>query len=204
MLVTKIQELTKNRFKVFLDSGLSFPIYKGELKIYEIHENSELKSDHFKELMSVVLPKRAKLRAMNLLKTRPYTVKAMRDKLTDGGYPENIIDEAIDYVSSFNYLNDAQYARDYIYTYKDRKNKNCIFRDLSNKGIAKEIIIEAYEEEAADDQNELEKAQILKFVTKKGYFDREFTFNDKQKLLASLYRKGFSIDLINKVLEENR
>ena len=64
-----------------------------------------------------------KLRAMNLLKSRPYTVKGLTDKLKDGGYPESVINIAIDYVSSYNYLNDKQYALDYIYTYKNSKNK---------------------------------------------------------------------------------
>ena len=64
--------------------------------------------------MKCVLPKRCKLRAMNLLKEINYTVYKLNKKLLDGGYPENIANDTIDYVASFGYVDDLKYAMAYI------------------------------------------------------------------------------------------
>ena len=200
MTVRTIQDINKSRVKVTLDNGFAFVIYKGELYSYKIKEGEELKEETYDELMHMVLPKRAKLRAMNLLKVRPYTFKGLRDKLTEGGYPEEIIDIAIDYVSSFHYLDDLQYARDYIYTYKERKNKQKLIQDLINKGVSKDLIEEAFESELSTDETDYEGLQIKNILRKKGYYDREFSYEEIQKLKASLYRKGFSSDKISEYL----
>ncbi len=205
MLIKKIQELNKSRVRVILEDDFSFVLYKGEVRSYKVVEGEDLPDEVFEVLMTTVLPKRAKLRAMNLLKSRPYTVKGLTDKLKDGGYPESVINIAIDYVSSYNYLNDKQYALDYIYTYKNSKNKARIFLDLTNKGISKDIISSAYEEEVGDDTKLLEEEQIKSFLRKKGYSSdkvpySQIGYEEKMKLLASLYRKGFSTDLSKKIL----
>ena len=64
--------------------------------------------------MQEVLPKRAKLRAMNLLQGREYTTSQLRTKLQQGYYPPEIIEQAIEYVAGFHYIDDLRYAVDYI------------------------------------------------------------------------------------------
>lgn len=201
MLVQKIQDLGKNRITISLENGFSFVLYKGELRLYKLKENEEISQEAYDEIMNVVLPKRAKLRAMNLLKVRPYTVKGLTDKLKDGGYPDDIIKIAIDYVSSYHYLDDLRYAREYIYTYKDRKNKKTLIYDLMNKGVLKDLIYEALEEELAEDEYILEEKQILEFINKKKYSASNATYEEKMKLLSSLYRKGFNVEHAKKLLD---
>ena len=200
MTVASIQEVTTKKIKITLDSGFAFVLYKGELCTYGISEGAELTAENYNKIMNEVLPKRAKLRAMNLLKVRPYTVKGLTDKLIAGGYPSEIVDIAIEYVKSYKYLDDYQYARDFIYTYKESKNKNKIFLDLASKGVPKDVISQAYDDEIGTEESDVELLQIKKFITKKGYFDRDFSYEETQKLLASLYRKGFSAEMIRKCI----
>lgn len=196
MLVTKIQEKTRNRVEVVLDQEFSFVLYKGELRSYKITLNNEIPSTSYHEIMKEVLPKRAKLRAMNLLKVRPYTESGLRQKLAEGGYPQKIIDIAIDYVASFHYIDDSQYAADYIDTYKDRKSKKCIIRDLSLKGVSKDIIQKAFEdfEDSEEGNADFEKEQVRAILKKKNY-SSDWPYEEKMKLMAYLYRKGYSVDI---------
>ena len=69
MIVTRIEEISKSKVRVTLDSEFSLVIYKGELKKYHITENEEFPQNQY-ELLLTVLEKRAKLRCMNLLKSR--------------------------------------------------------------------------------------------------------------------------------------
>ena len=200
MIITKITEITKSRVKVEIDSEFAFVLYKGELHIYGIKEGQELTEASYSEIMNTLLPKRAKLRAMNLLKGRSYTTAQLKEKLDAGGYPPQIVKEAIDYVASFGYVNDSQYAFDFIEYNKETKSKNRIVNDLIRKGISSVVIEEAWEEAVGNDKSELEKRQIIKWLEKKNFLSQTASLTEKQKIMAFLYRKGFSIETIRNVL----
>ena len=84
MLVTQVTELSKSRSKVYIDQEFAFVLYKGELRLYHIKEGQQLSEEDYRTIMQEVLPKRAKLRAMNLLQGREYTDGTAADKITAG------------------------------------------------------------------------------------------------------------------------
>ena len=200
MIVTGIREINKSKVKIELDSEFAFVLYKGELRLYEIEEGKELKENIYHEIMDRILPKRAKLRAMNLLKSRSYTTAQLREKLEKGGYPFQIVEEAIQYVSSFGYVDDSQYALDYIEYHKESRSRNRIYTDLLKRGISGNIIAEAWEKAVGSDTPALEKEQIIQWMNKKHFAAQAATPKEQQKMMAFLYRKGFSIEAIRTVL----
>ena len=199
MTVTKLTEISKSRVQITIDNEFAFVLYKGELRIYHLKEGEEIGEEAYREIMQQLLPKRAKLRAMNLLKSRAYTRKQLYDKLQSSGYPREVIEEALSYVSSFGYINDRQYACDFIEYNKERKSRTSICNTLMQKGIHKSVIEDAWEEMTAGDSN-LERDQIITWVRKKNFNPNSATYEEKQKFCAFLYRKGFQIDTIRSVL----
>lgn len=200
MIITKVVELTKSRVKIEIDGEFAFVLYKGELRVYGIKEGQEFAETAYNEIMTELLPKRAKLRAMNLLKSRSYTTAQLKEKLEMGGYPSKIAGEAIDYVASFGYVNDKQYAFDFIEYNKEAKSKNRIVNDLLKKGISSEVIEAAWEEAVGNNKQELEREQIIRWLQKKHFSSKTAAYEEKQKMMAFLYRKGFAIDTIRSVL----
>lgn len=202
MKVTGIEEVSKSRSKVFIDEEFAFVLYKGELRLYHVCVGEELRSGDYKAIMEEVLPRRAKLRAMNLLKSRPYTTKQLGDKLRQGGYPQQVMQEALDYVASFHYTDDLQYAVDYIAAHEDRKSRLKIEQDLKNKGIPKEIMERAWNtwEEQGGSQDESE--MIRELLRKKRYNPETADRKEIQRLYGFLLRKGFSSEQVRKVLRE--
>lgn len=200
MIITKVVELTKSRVKIEIDGEFAFVLYKGELRVYGIKEGQEFAEIAYNEIMTELLPKRAKLRAMNLLKSRSYTTAQLKEKLEMGGYPSKIAGEAIDYVASFGYVNDKQYAFDFIEYNKEAKSKNRIVNDLLKKGISSEVIEAAWEEAVGNNKQELEREQIIRWLQKKHFSSKTAAYEEKQKMMAFLYRKGFAIDTIRSVL----
>ena len=95
--------------------------------------------------MQEVLPKRAKLRAMNLLQGREYTTAQLRTKLQQGFYPAEIIELAIAYVTGFHYIDDLRYAVDYITYHEDSRSRRRIEQDLQGKGIPAATMEEAWQ-----------------------------------------------------------
>ena len=201
MVVSEIKELDKKRSKIYLDGEFAFVLYKGEFREYKVKEGEELDEACYRQIMEELLPKRCKLRAMNLLQKKDYTERQLRDKLAEGLYPSDIVDEAIDYVKSYRYLDDDRYARDYITYHMETRSKARITQDLMGKGISKDRITGIMEELYAEDDGEVELDQIRKLLEKKHYDPEECDFAQKQKLMALLMRKGFSMDTIRKAIQ---
>ncbi len=200
MIITKITEISKSKVKIMIDEEFAFVLNKGELHSYRLCGGEEIKDSVFEEIMQTVLPKRAKLRAMYLLKARPYTEKLLYGKLLEGGYSEAICKDAIAYVKSFGYLDDRQYTLDYIEYHKLLKSCAQMKNTLVAKGIAKELFEECWQKIMAEEERDLEMEQIVSLMKKKNFNPSEADFQEKQKFCAYLYRKGFQIDKIRTVL----
>ena len=200
MIITEITELDKKRCKIFIDGEYAFVLYKGEIRDYRIKSGEEIDENSYNEIMTVVLPKRAKLRAMNLLQKKDYTEKQLRSKLAEGFYPADIVDTAISYVKSYKYLDDDRFARDYITYHMENRSRARITQDLVGKGISKELIAAAMDELYADDDGSAEIEQIQSLLAKKHYDPANSDYKEKQKVMAFLMRKGYSMSLIRKAI----
>ena len=67
MVVTKVEAVTKTKYKVYIDGQFAFILYKGELSRFHIAEDQELSQEIYEKIRTEVILKRAKLRAMHLL-----------------------------------------------------------------------------------------------------------------------------------------
>ncbi|MBE5875459.1 MAG: regulatory protein RecX [Lachnospiraceae bacterium] len=200
MIVTEISEATKAKYKVFIDSEFAFVLYKGELRTYGIRQGEVISEQAYTVIVQELLPKRAKLRCMNLLKSREYTKEQMRTKLRQGFYPEAVIDEAIAYVMSFGYIDDRRYVEQYIRYASQTKSRKQMEQDLLRKGVSKcdisDVFTQVYEDEDTDHETEL----IERLIEKRRYDSQSATLEEKQKMVSFLYRKGFSLDKIYKAV----
>ena len=200
MKITAIEELSKARSRVWIDGEFAFVLYKGELRLYRIREGEEISEETLKTIRQEVLPKRAKLRAMNLLKSREYTTKQLHDKLKQGGYPEDIITQALDYVASYHYTDDLRYAVSYMQSHETDKSRRRIEQDLMRKGIGKETLEKAWQTWEARGGEQDEQQMISELLEKWGYCPREADLREKQRLYGFLMRRGFSGEQVRKAL----
>lgn len=196
MIVTDIVPLSKSRSKIFLNQELAFVLYAGEIRKFHITQGKEISLDNYDIIMKEILPKRAKLRAMNLLKSRDYTTQQLRSKLEQGFFPEEIVEKALEYVASFHYTDDLRYAIGYITYHEESRSRRRIEMDLQKKGISKEIIEKAWLtfEENGGEHDEI--SQIERLLEKKRYNPEETDYKEQQKIVAFLMRKGFKIEQI--------
>lgn len=198
MTVTKIEAVTKTRYRVYIDGQFAFILYKGELSRYHITEDGDIPREVFDKIKKEVILKRARLKAMHLLNDMDRTEAQLRTKLKQGGYTEDIIEEAVNYVSSFGYINDEAYVRRFIESRKDKKSKKEIYAALCQKGIEKKQIEAAMEEcYGSEDSREA----ISRLLIKKKYSPDTATAGEKRQILGYLMRKGFSYDDIRQVIQ---
>ncbi len=193
MTVTQLTALGKGRYKVYIEDRPAFVLYRGELNRLGIREGEEITEGNLREIQEEILPLRAKKRAMNLLQKREYTTAALREKLRDGEYP-------VAYVESYGYVDDLRYARDFIVYNLDRKSRMRIEQDLMRKGIQKDSVRAVFEELEEEGTRQDEASMIRTLLDKKKYDAKNADVQEKQRMYAFLYRKGFHADAINRAL----
>lgn len=143
-------------------------------------------AEEFGEAAEKKAKKTAKTDAMSLVSTTSYTEQGLRRKLESRErYGKEEIDEAIEYVKGFGYVNDKRLAENAIYKLSERlwgKRKICYY--LSGKGISDEVI------EALDFSE-------IDFVTNCERLMSKYAGKPIEKAMRAAYNAGFSPDEIN-------
>lgn len=198
MQVTQITPVTKVKFKVYIDEEFAFVLYKGELSRYRIKEGAEIPEELVEKITAEVVLKRAKLRAMHLLNDMDRTESGLRTKLIQGGYTEDIADQAMAYVKSFGYINDKGFALRFIEGRKNSKSRKEVYASLIQKGVPSEIAEEAIEE-CYENHEEYEAIRAL--LKKKKFNPDTADEAEKRRIYGFLARKGFRYDDIRHVIQ---
>lgn len=151
--------------------------------------------------LSVDEEKKARMKAMQLLERMDRTERGLKEKLRQGGFSPEAAENAVDYVKSFGYLDDARYARNYISGRMGSKGRQRILQELYQRGIDRQTALEAYEETAA--LQETDEREVLRLAIRKKY-PEETSLNEKEmrRLYGFLARRGFSSADILQAVEE--
>lgn len=205
MIVTDIIPIDKKRDKIYIDNEFAFVIYKGESHLYSVKAGEEISKEDYEKIMYELLPKRAKLRAMNLLAKRDYTELGMRQKLLEGYYNDTQINETIEYLKQYGYIDDGRYVRNYFSVYIQTKPKSKIIQKLIEKGISLELI-----ESLVDEIYELERTlthlpdemEIGRKLLNKKKYNMCNSVNERQKAFRYLIRHGISNENAINLLKE--
>ncbi|TAH72171.1 MAG: hypothetical protein EWM47_03875 [Anaerolineaceae bacterium] len=209
MIITDIVETNigsakkKTAYKVYIDYDYAFLLYKQDIKAYQIEIGSEINSELYDKIIEETVYRRAKQKSLAILKHMDRTERELYKKLKDAYYTDIITSRTIEYLKGYNYIDDRRYASNYIRIKKNTMSKLSIKTKLIQKGINKEILekIIAIEYDVDDYNTDPEILAINKAIHKKHYDIKDLSWDEKQKLIASLYRKGFDLDKINSCLK---
>ncbi|MCR5626248.1 MAG: recombination regulator RecX [Lachnospiraceae bacterium] len=197
MMITSIKEYRRGKRLICLNDEPAFVLYPKEVKYYSLVEGEELSDESFELIKEELLLKRCKSRMLHLIDKVDKTESEIRDKLKDEMYPPDVIDKALEAAKKGRYVDDERYAHQYVYEKTKGKSRRMVSYQLAGKGVPEELIQKALED-IPDNEEELIKKQILK----KHLHLSELTYEDRQKLLSGLCRKGFDTDKCIRVLRE--
>lgn len=200
MKVKKIEFDKKTEvFKVSFEDENELLLNYETFEKYKISLDSDFTLNEVLEMKYFSDIERAKLKAIKFVLGKFKTKMEVRKKLNKE-FDNDIIDEVLNFLEKNSYVDDRNYA---IYFIEDKQKlngygKNKIKSLLIQKGISKQII----DEFIFDEDNEFENA--LKMGIKKLNLlkNEENIFKKKQKIINYLAYRGFSFDIIQKVLGE--
>ncbi|MDO4274425.1 MAG: regulatory protein RecX [Eubacteriales bacterium] len=145
--------------------------------------------------------KNARRKAMLLLEHMDRTEKGLNDRLRQAGFSPEAVADAMDYVKSYGYINDARYAQNYISYRMNSKSRQKILQELQQKGIDRQTALEAWEEAA--ETEEPDECAVLRAAVEKRYRPgSELDEKEMRRLHGYLARRGFQFGDIIHVLEE--
>lgn len=155
--------------------------------------------------------KRALDAAFDYLGQRAMAEQELKQRLERKGFSAGEVQEALAQLHEWNYINDANYAEVYCQTRSARYSRRKIGEELRRKGVAKEIIAQALEQnypaereaalckELASTLWEAEKSRMKRKTARTGD-DLRSAGGDtewlKQKVGQKLAGRGYALDSI--------
>lgn len=201
MKITSIEpQRRKNRVNIYVDDLFSIGIDE-ELKFrYKLEVGMEVDDDFIKDVLEAEEQIKVTNHALNLLSYRQRSEKEVFVSLQRKGYENNLIKKAIDYCKDNNYINDKNFAVAFI---NDKINLNKlgpyrIRQELLNKGVSSDIISTVLVINP-DEQYEMALELGRKRLNSYKNDDKNSTY---RKLSGYLQRKGYSYDVISKIMRE--
>lgn len=195
--VTEYESLGKGKLRVRFDNEVELILYRGEAKQWKLREEAQISEEEYQKLLTEVVGKRAKKRAMHLLERMDRTEKQLRDKLEEGQYPQVCIDEAIAYVRKYHYIDDYRYACTFIRYSQEKMSRLQLKMKLAQKGVPRDLIDRALEEEYSGE----ESVQIARLLEKRKFVAGEADDREFQRTYQYLLRRGFRSGDILRVMK---
>ena len=197
MIVKAVVPVDKRKCKVFLEGDFALVLYKSEAARFHIEEGNDLPAKTYEMIEEEILLKRARDRALYLLQSQGRTQAEMIKKLKDDGYSQSVTERVLSFLQEYHFIDDNAYTENYIHVNKGRKSKRQITYELQQKGVDRDQIRQMLEENPVDEE-ETVRALLKKKTRGRIPEDKK----EIQKLAAFLGRKGFSFEVISRVLRD--
>lgn len=200
--ITKLepQKRNINRVSIYINDKFALGVHRNIIYKFNIEEGKVIDQEYFDKIIKSEEQKKANDYAVKLLSYRPRSRKEIEDKMKQKGYDFEIIDKTLNWLKDYNLINDEDFAKEYVLSKAKKYGSKRIKLELSRKGVDEEIIQTILEEEIGDDTEyniALESAK-KKIKAYQGQ-ERNAIY---RKLAGYLQRRGFSYDIISKVLRE--
>lgn len=197
MLITKLEESTKGRTKVYLDYEFYFVLYPRELKQFTIRLDEEIDEEIVQKIEEEIILPRGKNKAIYILKHMDRTSSELSQKLKQAFYNDRIIDKVLEYVKEYRYIDDERFAHQYVRNKIQYKSKRQVEQELRKKGMNSDLILAGFDECESSEEDGLRH-----LVEKRLKGKTDFTREELMKHYAYFARRGYEISMIKSIIKE--
>lgn len=199
MKITDIKpQKYKKRVNIYVDDKFAFGLSE-ELRFkYSLNIGDDIDDEFVQDILLAEELTKAINYALRLLTFRQRSEEELIRSLKRKGFDEFYVEKTIEYCKENNYINDTEFTRSFI---QDKVNLNNygsdrIKNELLNKGVSKDIIEKELD---IDEEFEYECATKLALKRLKSYEGQDYNAIYR-KLGSFLQRKGYSYDIVSRVL----
>ena len=195
----KPQRHDPERINLFLDGTFAFGLHQDLVLEAGLSPGMDLDEAMSASLLARDQVRQAIAAALNLLAYRPRAEGEIRTRLRQRGFPDGAIDETIDRLREWRYVDDQDFAERWIENRRERRPRSArmIAMELRGKGVDPGTVSEAVDGAAID-----ERADALRLATERwarlGDLDEAVRV---RRLTGFLSRRGYGFDVIRDVLK---
>lgn len=207
MRVTKIEYQKKdpNRVNLYIDEQFFCGISLDTLASENLYEGLDIEQEVIDRILERDLKSRFLMRVTEYLSRSPKTefqvfkyLKELRYKKRESWFKEDVdidweklFNEIVNKLKEYKYIDDREFAKSFVSSRLRNKprGKSVLISELISKGVSKDIAQEVCNENITDELD------LIRKTFEKKYRNQTFDISN-QKMIAYLFRKGFSWDLI--------
>lgn len=197
--ITEIKQQVKrqDRYSIFIDGKYTFSLSENELMQSGIKINKSYSPSELEQLKQTAVLDKAYMRSLDLIMRRQRSEWEVGDYLKRKDYDLDTIEKTVDRLKKAGYVNDVKFAESWIRNRRLLKStsKRKLFTELKQKRVDESVINLALEEDETDE------IEVLKGLIEKKR--QQSRYQDDQKLIAFLLRRGFNYEQIKEVLFSN-
>ncbi|MBQ7885118.1 MAG: RecX family transcriptional regulator [Clostridia bacterium] len=197
MIVTELKQKGKSEsYYAYFDNELYGELQLETLVKHHIKVGEEISNSQ----LEIIKEENDKLtcfnRALKYISSRLKTEKQMREYLHGLKYSNNAINQAINKLKEYGYINDEHFAKTFVEIYGESKGKKYLQRELMLKGVSQNIITSLLEEQDETVACEMQCAKKIKNMAK------PISQKDKEKLYRFLLSKGFEFSVVKQCVSK--
>lgn len=192
--ITQIENQKKDttRYSIYINGDFAFGVSEQALKRHNLVEGMVFSEQEYESFLKVLQLEKAKFKALDYISRRNRTKEQVKDKLVSLEYEEGIIEQVIQFLEKYHYIDDERFAERYIEQQMQVGHKS--FRktcyDLYQKGICVSKSLDKTLET-------IERENILYYLNKYKY-SHEINPKEKDKIIKRLLSRGFGYNFISK------
>lgn len=200
--ITKLETQRRNRdrISIYINDEFVLGVHKSIIYKFNIEEGNIVDRGYIEKVIGAQEQKRAKDYAVKLLSHRQRSQREIEDKMEQKGYDGNVINKTLKWLKEYGLINDEDFAKEFVISKSKNYGSKRIRIELSRKGVEEGIIDDILNREVDCEREydialECAKKKIKAYRGEK----RDAVY---RKLGSYLQRRGFSYDIICKVLRE--
>jgi regulatory protein len=200
-VITQIKpQKSKKRVNVYLDGEFSFGLDLENYMKLRLKVGQELSDEEAEKIIKKAELQKTLDKLLRYTTLRPRSEREIYNWLRKYEVHESIHEELLNRLKRLELVGDEEFAKWWVGQRIQFKNRS--IRELSNelykKGIDREIIEQVLKESDVD-----EESSARKLLEKRSFAWRKYKGYEKKKRMSDyLARKGFSWDVIKKVINE--
>lgn len=198
MKITGIRQQQKrhDRYSIYIDKKYSFSLSENDLIKTGLRLNQELSQQELEGLLDESKLGKAYERAVSYISIRSRSEFEVTSYLKRKDYDEEIIAKVLQKLQKIDLIDDKKFAIAWCeWRANSNKSKRQIHSELIKKRVSRDTIEQVLE--SIDDSTELEQVKVI--IEQKTRLPQ---YQDKQKLIAFLARRGYSYSLIKQALAD--
>ena len=198
----ELQKRNKHRYNLYINDFFAMGISEDVIIEHSLANGVKITDEFYESVLKTEEESKAFNSALTYISFKARSKMNVVKKLKDKGYDDNIIEGAIIKLEHLGYIDDCAYTKAFI---NDKQNlqkagARLIKQELCRNGVSKNLIEEVLEK-IIDEDSEYQRALELankKYKTLNSANRQE----NYRKISGLLGRKGYSFNIISKVLKE--